>query len=305
VDGSSFYFDNIETKELFEVETSAGRKKMLVSYMNCGYDFVDALNIELARGRNFSRERSTDNQGAYLINETAAKEFGWENAIGKTIWGPLETDRSEGQVIGVVKDFNFASLHSKIEPLIIFPVAEGWGIEFVYVKTNPIRPANLMSQLEAVYKKSYHDLPFEWEYLDTKYQSLYKEDYEIKNVFQIGLIISIFVSCLGIFSISALLVIMRAKEMGIRKVIGANSIQLFGLHMKSFLKFIVVAIVIAWPMIYMLSKYWLENFAYHIDLNAWYFILPGLMTFLIVLIISGYHGVRNSQVNPVDILKHE
>jgi putative ABC transport system permease protein len=305
VDGSSFYFDNIETKELFEVETPAGRKKMLVSYMNCGYDFVNTLDIELAQGRNFSRDRSTDNMGAYLINETAAKEFGWKNASGKSIWGPLETDRSEGEVIGVVKDFNFASLHNKIEPMIIFPMAEGWGIDYIYVKTNPIRPVNFISQLEKAYKKSYQDLPFEWEFLDTKYQSLYKEDHEIKNVFQVGLIISVFVSCLGIFSISALLVLMRAKEMGIRKVIGASAIQLFSLHMKSFIKFIVVAVAIAWPMTYLLSRQWLDNFAYHIDLNAWYFIVPGLLTFLIVLIISGYHGVKNSQVNPVDILKHE
>jgi putative ABC transport system permease protein len=305
VDGSSFYFDNIETKELFEVETAAGRKKMLVSYMNCGYDFINGLNIQLVEGRNFSREHGTDKQGAYLINETAAKEFGWKKAVGKRIWGPMGTDRSEGEVIGIVKDFNFESLHSKIEPLIIFPVAEGWGIEYIYIKTNPIRPANLISEIEKEYKKSYDGLPFEWEYLDAKYHSLYKEDYEIKDVFQIGLVISIFVSCLGIFSISALLVIMRAKEMGIRKVIGANPIQLFGLHMKSFVKFIMIAVAIAWPVIYFLSRHWLSDFAYHIDLNVWYFVFPAIATFLIVLIISGYHGVKNSRVNPVEILKHE
>jgi putative ABC transport system permease protein len=98
---------------------------------------------------------------------------------------------------------------------------------------------------------------------------------------------------------------MRAKEMGIRKVIGANTIQLFGLHMRSFIKFIVVAVVIAWPIIYLLSKQWLNDFAYHIELNVWYFVFPAIATFLIVLIISGYHGVKNSQVNPVEILKHE
>src|SRR5688572_16414430 len=98
---------------------------------------------------------------------------------------------------------------------------------------------------------------------------------------------------------------MRAKEMGIRKVIGANQFQLFTLHIKSFVRLIAIAALIAWPIIYFFSQRWLNNFAYHIDLNIWYFIVPGLMTFLIVLIISGYHGVRTSQVNPVDILKHE
>ncbi|HKZ36529.1 MAG TPA: ABC transporter permease, partial [Chryseolinea sp.] len=288
VDGSSFYLDNIETKELFEIETREGRKKTIISYMNCGYEYLDAMGIKIRQGRNFSREHSTDNLGTYIINETAAKEFGWKDPIGKRIWGPIGTDRNEGQIIGVVKDFNFASLHAKIEPLIIFPVAEGWGIEYVYVKVDPIRPLNLISEIEREYKKSYTDLPFEWEYLDSKFQSLYKEDFEIRNIFQVGLIISISVSCLGIFSISALLVMMRAREMGIRKVIGAKETHLFILHVKTFVKFILVAVIIAWPVIYYLSSQWLDGFAYHIDLSVWYFIVPGIITLMIVLLTSGY-----------------
>ena len=305
VDGSSFYLDNVETKELFEIETKQGRKKTIISYMNCGFEYLDAMGIKILKGRNFSREHSTDNLGAFVINETAAKEFGWKDPIGKRIWGPVGTDRNEGQIIGIVKDFNFASLHSKIEPLIIFPVAEGWGIEYVYVKVNPIRPVNLISEIEKEYKKSYTDLPLEWEYLDSKFQSLYKDDYEIRNIFQVGLVISVLVSCLGIFSISALLVMMRAREMGIRKVIGAKETHLFILHVKTFVKFILVAVIIAWPVIYYLSRQWLDGFAYHIDLSVWYFIVPGIITLMIVLITSGYHGIKNAHVNPVDILKHE
>ena len=305
VDGSSFYLDNIETKELFEVETAEGRKKMLVAYMNCGYEYLDAIGIKITKGRNFNKDHSTDNFGAYIVNETAAKNFGWKDPIGKKIWGPLGTDRDEGEVIGVIRDFNFASLHNKIEPLIIFPVGEGWGIEYIYVKVNPIRPSNLISQIEAEYKKAYSYFPMEWEYLDSKYQSLYKEDYEIRDIFQVGLVISIFVSCLGIFSISAFLVIVRAKEMGIRKVIGAHPFHLFALHMKRFIKFILISFLIASPAIYYLSQHWLSNFAYHIELTAWYFIAPALITLVIVLITSGYHGIKNSRVNPVDILKYE
>jgi putative ABC transport system permease protein len=305
VDGSSFYLDNVETKELFEIETKEGRMKTIISYMNCGYEYLDAMGIEIQKGRNFSREHSTDNLGAYIINETAAKEFGWKDPIGKRIWGPIESDRNEGQIIGVVKDFNFASLHTKIKPLIIFPVAEGWGIEYVYVKVNPIPPTNLISEIEKEYKKTYTDLPLEWEYLDSKFESLYKDDYEIRNIFQVGLVISVLVSCLGIFSISALLVMIRAREMGIRKVIGAKELHLFLLHIKTFVKFILVAVLIAWPVIYYLSSQWLDGFAYHIDLSAWYFITPGVITLMIVLITSGYHGVKNAHVNPVDILKHE
>ena len=305
VDGSSFYLDNIETKELFEVETSEGRKKMLVAYMNCGYEYLDAIGIKITKGRNFNKDHGSDNFGAYIVNETAAKHFGWKDPIGKKIWGPMGTDRDAGEVVGVIRDFNFASLHNKVEPLIIFPIAEGWGIEYVYIKTDPIRPSNLISQIEAEYKKAYSNFPMEWEYLDSKYQSLYKEDYEIKDIFQVGLVISIFVSCLGIFSISAFLVIARAKEMGIRKVIGAHPLHLFALHMKRFIKFIFISLLIASPAIYYLSQHWLSNFAYHIELNAWYFVAPALITLVIVLLTSGYHGIKNSRVNPVDILKYE
>lgn len=305
VDGSSFYLDNVETKELFEVETKEGRKKMLVAYINCGDEYLDAMGIKFVHGRNFKRDHITDGKGAYIVNETAAKDFGWKDPVGKVIWGPLGTDRNEGQVIGVVRDFHFASLHTKIEPLIIFPVAEGWGIEYVYVKVNPIRPLNLISQIEKEYKKSYADLPFEWEYLDSKYKSLYQEDYEIRDVFQVGLVISIVISSLGIFSMSALVVIMRSKEMGIRKVVGATHVQLFILHMKSFLKFISIAVLIAWPLIYYLSRHWLDSFAYHISLSAWYFIIPCFITLFIVMVTSGYHGMKSAAVNPVDILKDE
>ena len=305
VDGSSFYFDNIEKRELFEIETDEGKKKMLVAYMNCGFEFLDALEIQLVKGRNFMKERSSDNFGAYVINETAAKAFGWKDPIGKRIWGPVDSDRTEGEVVGVVRDFNFASLHNEIEPLIIFPVAEGWGVEFVYVKLDPVRPPDVVSKIEEQYNEIYPDLPFEWEYLDSKYQSLYREDMEIKNIFQVGLIISIFVSSLGIFSISAFMAIMRAKEMGIRKVVGANALQLFALHLQRFIRFILISFLIASPAIYYLSQHWLNNFAYHIELTSWYFVVPCLIALIIVFVTSGYHGMKSSQVNPVDILKEE
>ena len=122
--------------------------------MNCGYNYLDALGIKLVKGRNFSPEFGTDARGAYIVNETAAKEFGWKAPINQRIWGPLGSDRDEGKVIGVVKDFNFASLHNKIEPLIIFLTNEDWGVSYVYTKVNPVHPQNIISQIESQYKKN-------------------------------------------------------------------------------------------------------------------------------------------------------
>lgn len=303
-DVSSYYLDNVETKEFFEVATDRGSAKMLVKYMNCGYDYLETMGIRLVKGRNFSREHH-DDKTTYLINETAAKEFGWKDPVGKKISGPLNTDREAGEVIGVVRDFHFASLHNKIEPLIIFLANEDWGAHYTYIKTTPLHTSDIIAQIKKEYVRIYTDVPFEWEYLDAQFNHLYKNDYEVRDAFKAGLVISILVSGMGIFSISALLLAMRKKEMGIRKVVGASHVQLLVQHLRSFIKFTLIAIATGWPASYYLSRQWLSNFAYHIDLNPWHFMLPVLTSCLIILVTSGYHGIRSSLVNPVDILKHD
>jgi putative ABC transport system permease protein len=249
-----------------------------------------------------------DSYNSFIINQTAAKEFGWKDAIGKKISGPV-TGHGEthlkGEVIGLVKDFNFASLHSAIEPIIIIPSNQNLGNNFIYIKVNALRPQNLVDAIGKEFKAQKPELPFEWEYLDSKYMSLYKNDFDVKNIFQIGLVISILTSCLGIFSISALLVTLRTKEMGIRKVVGANSRQLFFLHIHSFTRLLIVSVFIAWPVIWFLSSEWLKTFAYHVQLGPEYFIIPGVIALFITSLISGFHGIRSAWVNPVDILKHE
>src|SRR5258706_8679749 len=223
--GSSTYFPGaIETKYVFEVETEKGMEQRLVPMMICTNEYLDALHIKIAKGRGFKNEGPPD-LNSFIVNETAAKEFGWKDAIGKKINGPVTGGGEahiKGEVIGLTKDFNFASLHETIEPMIIIPSNENWGGNFIYIKTNPLRSQNLVSAIEKEFKAQWPEHPFEWEYLDSKYLSLYKNDYEVKSIFQIGLVISILTSCLGIFSISALLVTLRTKEMGIRKVVGAG-----------------------------------------------------------------------------------
>jgi putative ABC transport system permease protein len=208
-------------------------------------------------------------------------------------------------VIGVVEDFHFDSMHSRIEPLIMFMTNADWGIDFVYVKTEPVQSATLLESIGSEYKKLFPDLPFNYDYLDATYRGLYKHDYEIRDIFRSGLIISIIVSPLGIFSMSALLLSMRTKEMGIRKVVGAENIQLFMMHLQPFVVFFLIAIVIGLPLVFYLSGRWLNNFAYHIDIDARYFILPGVITIAIIFVAAVYHAIKSAKVNPVDILKSE
>ncbi len=308
VGASSYYPEMIETKYVFKIETGKGMEQRLVPMMNCTSNYLNALGIKIEKGRGFDNGREADRHGSFIINETAAREFGWKDPIGKKINGPISgQDQSymDGEVIGVAKDFNFASLHNPIEPMIIFPADHNWGNNFIYVKVNPLKPAGLVDAIEKEFKTQWSKYPFEWEYLDSKYLSLYKKDFETKNIFQIGLVISILTSCLGIFSISALLVTLRTKEMGIRKVVGASPFQIFFLHTKSFIALLLMAMLVSWPVIWFLTGEWLKTFAYHVELSSWYFFLPGIIALFIILILSGYHGIKSARVNPVDILKHE
>jgi putative ABC transport system permease protein len=304
VSGSSFYPEGgVETKDLFEVEGESGLKKMLVNYINCEEDYGKLLGLELVAGRFFDA-RSTDKKGAYVINETAAKQFGWANAIGKKISGPVNADGRVGEVVGVVKDFHSESMHSRIEPLIIF-LNDGWDINFVYIKIEPAKSAHLIPMFETEFRKIFPDLPFDFGFLDARYRGLYKKDYEVRDIFRWGLIVSIVVSSLGIFSISALMLSIRTKEMGIRKVVGAANGQLFVMHLKPFFIFFAIAAAIGLPIVYLLSRRWLDNFAYHIDISVSYFLLPALATIVIILGASIYHAIRSALVNPVEILKQE
>jgi putative ABC transport system permease protein len=306
VAGTSFYPDGpVEKKDIFELELADGMKNQLVTFIYCDQDYPSLLNLKLKEGRFFDDQHATDKKGAYLVNETAAKEFGWANPIGKNIVGPNNIDDGGGEVIGVIEDFHFESMHTRIEPLIIFLTNENWGVEYLYIKTEPVQSASLVESIEREYRNIFPDVPFEYDYLDARYRGLYKHDYEIRDIFRSGLIISIIVSALGIFSISALLLSLRTKEMGIRKVVGAGNMQLFAMHMKPFLLFFVIAIAIGLPMVFYLSGRWLSNFAYHINVGARYFILPAIITLAIIFVASVYHAIKGAHVNPVDILKNE
>ena len=280
-------------------------KQQLVPLMLVSPDLLPLLNVKLTEGRMF-KEEGDDHH--FIINETAAREFGWKNALDKHIQGPVggtsEFER-DGRVIGLVKDFNFTSLHDKIEPLIIMLLNPNWANQYTYARLDPLHQKDVIAHIEKQYKVQWPESPFEWEYLDSKYMSLYQKDHEMKNIFEVGLIISILISCLGIFSISALLASLRTKEMSIRKVVGAHSLHLFILHTKSFLQFLLISIVIAWPAIWYLSDQWLKNFAYHVEVNYRYFIIPGVVVLFITMITSGYHGIKNALVSPVDTLKQD
>jgi putative ABC transport system permease protein len=273
--------------------------------IRCNSDYLKLIGAKFIAGRNLDDASVDDFGSSYVVNEAAAKEFGWSDAIGKQIVGPVgpndEADH-EGQVVGVVKDFNFSSLYNRVDPLILIL---GNGFRYLYVKLDGKQTHELIPQIQSVYTKMFPEYPFEWEFLDSKYKSLYQRDYDAQLIFRIGTLISFIISCLGIFSISSLIARLRQKESGIRKIVGASTWQLFVLHVMRFSVLLLVALLIACPTIFVLSRYWLNSFAYRIELSLIHFLIPTALAAITSILIAGFHGARSARVNPADVLRAE
>lgn len=292
---SSLFLDDLKWVELFEIEFESGSETVLVNYEYWGDQFSNVLGLRMIEGRDFDQIQKSDVRKGYIVNETAAQAFGWNEPMGKKI--------NDGQVIGVVKDFHFSSLHDKIKPLIIHHgKRNSYNPEFLYIKIDPRYALEVIPEIEETYKEYFMDKVFQWDYLDARIANLYQEDRQVQVVINAGFWISILLSSLGILSVSFLMVLLRTREMSIRKVAGAGSLTLFWLHIRRFMDFTLIAFFLACPLIYYVSHLWLSNFDYRIDMSVSYFIVPCLVTVLIVLLTTAFHGLKISNVNPVKVL---
>jgi putative ABC transport system permease protein len=266
-------------------------------------DFIDLYNIKVIEGRNFSKEMGTDST-KFLINETTAKLLGSGNLLNKKI--KISDENFEGEIIGVVNDFHFQSLYEKIAPVIIAhwnnPVE---SIDYFSVKVNPADLNNTIIFLESVHKEFDQVTPFEYNFLDEKLKEFYKSDQRLGNLFAISAFIAIITACLGLFALSSYIAERRTKEIGIRKVLGADIKNILGIISKQFVLQVLLSNIIAWPIAYVFAKNWLQDFAYKMELNIVVFLIAGLLSFLVTVITVSFHAVKAAFTNPVDSLKYE
>lgn len=236
--------------------------------------YLPTLGMQLAAGRNFSRDFSTDST-AMIINETAVKAFGWRmnDVIGKTI---VRKVNKEGKgmdipfhIVGVVKDFNFKSLHEPITPLLMV-LGQDWGLIFK-IKTTDI--PGLLSSMKKEWENFQTDEPFTYAFMDDLYNKTYAAEQKTSAILNIFSALTIFVSCLGLFGLITYTAEQRTKEIGIRKVLGADVSQIMGMLSKDFIKLVSIAILIAFPISYWAMNKWLQNFAYRINMSCWIFIV--------------------------------
>ena len=264
-----------------------------------GYDFVKTLNLQLAQGRDFSKDFGTDSLG-YLINESALRKMGFKDPIGKrlTFWG------KKGMIIGVIKDSHFNSLRLPIEPLILrLADKEPWGT--MLVKTQRGKTKEALAGLSTLSKSMNAKFPFTYQFADEEFSKLYNTEQIIGKLSDYFAFLAIFISCLGLLGLAMFTAEQRTREIGIRKVLGASVPGLFALLSKEFLQLVVVALLIATPVAWWVMNNWLKDYNYHTNVSWWVFAVAGLLAIAIALLTVSFQTIKAALANPVRSLRSE
>lgn len=276
---------------------SSGLKETPFPSPTISHDFIETLNIEIKEGRTFSNAYAGE-EGKVIINEAAVQMMGFPDPIGRII----RDGKQEKQIIGVVRDFQFGSLHHQISPVFFRYSSRGSD---VMVKVQPGSEKNIIGRLSEVYEKFHPGYPFEFTFLDTEYQQLYDSENKVAVLSKYFAVIAIIISCLGLFGLAAFTAQIRRREIGIRKVIGATEGGIVGLLSADFTKMVLIAIVIAIPFSYFGALKWLESFAYRIELEWWYFAGAGVAALLIAWITIGTQTIQAAGISPVRCMRNE
>ena len=266
------------------------------------YDYAETFGLEIIAGRDFDKEFGTDHLTGFIVNELAVKELRWENpedALGKTIgYGG-----KKGQVVGVVKNYATAGLQMALEPLVI-DVRPGVFSDFgIRLKGNDLSAT--LANLEKTWLEFFPSKAFEYRFLDESLAEAYQNEDRLATLGSNFAGIAIFLSCFGLFGLISLTVQQRAKEIGIRKVLGASVSGIVGMLSKDFLKLVIVALVVATPVSWYVMNNWLEDFAHRIDLQWWHFVIAGMAAILVAFLTMSFQSIRAALANPVDSLRSE
>ncbi len=284
-----------------------GKKLYSSTYrLTTDYDYLDVMGMKLLAGRNFSREFPTDERKDstqnFILNEAAVKAFGWETP-NKAIGKPFMMSGRNGKVVGIVKDFHFNSLQHPVEPIAM--LLRGKEFAQILLKVDMQRPKEAIIWVENQWKKHFPTSYLDYAFLDKKLNDQYKAEERFSTIFLYFSILSMLIACLGLYGLTSFATEQRAKEIGIRKVLGASIAGIVGLFSKDFLQLILLSVVIATPIAWWAMNRWLQDFAYRIEVGWQVFALAGFMAMLIALVTVSFKAVRAAAVNPVKSLRTE
>ena len=272
-------------------------------FVRADNEFFPTYDIKLVAGRNFSTSFGPDT-AAFIINETAVEVLGLksaEDALGRE----FQYGNRMGRLVGVVKDFHFESMHQRIMPMVFFKSLNPQNYGNVSVKIAGENVAAALEHLDKTWRSFAPDIPYEYSFMDETYARLYESEQRQGMVFTIFACIAIIIACLGLFGLSAFTISQRVKEIGIRKVLGADISSLVALISKDFLKLVVIAALIAFPLAWWGMHKWLEDFAYRIDIPLWVFAAAGIIATLVAFLTISYQAIKAAMANPVKNLRTE
>jgi putative ABC transport system permease protein len=272
------------------------------------YDFLETLGIELAEGRGFSQAFATDEESAFILNQTAVRELNWDQPLDKQIIWPSDLRRQDaivkkGRVVGIAEDFHFTSLHERIEPL-LFQIRPS-NFRFLSVRIAGKNIPRTLAFLEEKWRDFSPAFPFEYSFLDDDFEKLYRADQKVGQIIGVFTTLALLVACLGLFGLACFASEQKTKEIGVRKVLGASASGIFLLLSHDFAKWVLVANILAWPVAYFVMERWLQNFAYRVSIGVGTFLLSALAALTIALVAVSFQSLKAALSDPIDSLRYE
>ena len=295
--GGMTNFSNASSGHTWPGQSEAS-KDITFRHAHVGPEFIETMGIELKEGRSYINERP-DNENKIILNETAVKVMGLENPIGTVI----DMRGPNREIIGVVKDFNIQALYHDIAPMALLCRTE-W-VRNLVVKIKAGQEQATITALTKLYAEFNPGLEFDFRFLDSQYEALYRSEQRVSTLSKYFAIMAILISCLGLFGLATFSAERRQKEIGIRKVLGQTAQQVTLMLSSEFVKLVLIAMCIALPVAYLLAKDWLSQFAFHIPLNVWYFVLSGTIALAIAILTVSSQAIRAARTNPAEILHNE
>jgi len=280
-------------KELFEIR-----------FLAVDYNYLDVMGIQLLSGRSFSRDHASDSNDAIIVNEVAAQKLKSLKLLDAALNPNIDvSNHKESHVIGVVRDFNYQSLYNPIEPFVMY--LDPSQVRYMVVRIAKNDVSHTLKDLGMIWKQTVSDYPFEYQFLDEVLEGQYQSDERISSVFAISSFLAIFISALGLLGMANYTVEKRTKEIGIRKVLGASASSITFLLMKDFVKLVLLANLIAWPMAFYVSETWLRNFSYRISPNASAFAFAAIISLVVAIFTISFRSMKAAAANPVDTMRYE
>lgn len=304
ITASSAYPGNFRQRAGFYPEGSSRDDMWMLQNVQVDHNYFEVMEIKLLEGSAFSENPEVDSLNV-IVNEALVKEAGWEHAIGKFVGIPMGDAANDIKlkVIGVVADFNYASLHESIKPLLI--MHDPARLANICVHLTPGSESMALEEMEGLWNEMFPGQPFSYFFLKEDFNRLYATDVKLSQVFTWFTILAVIIACMGLFGLSSYMTIERTREIGIRKVLGASSSQLVRMLIKTFVLLIIVAAMLAIPLAWYGMHEWLQNFAHQTSLSWWIFPLAIIIALAIAVITVIFQSLRAANKNPVDAIRWE